>query len=572
MLRFCVPACLVAIAFAATLSVGVVQAADRVFDRTACLLPLAADAQPRDASTILNTPELRFADPIPGWSNYLRVWRAHHADPTNADIRRFLTLPLSTADGNTVAIRSIRGRSAPSWIGWRAGTYQQIDTPHLTVYSHADAASGRRVAEDLERCYWVWTQMFFPLWEASGQVTAALSGMPPDADVGEYLQNNPKRLTVRRKLRVVLFRDAAEYQQTLGQVIPGIERSTGFYNDERQTAFFFAGSIQDEHADDAATRRHEMVHQLFREATRSGLGGDMPGEQAGFWLVEGIAGYCESLHFGSHEATVGGWDSPRLQFARFRSLVNQDVMPIRELAADGRVAAQQRDDLARWYAHAIAQTHHLMDSSVTTNRQWLYRQLASLYRVRVELPGSDELPDVDAGFVRFLRVDDALLAANPVKRPLRQLCLAQCDVTGEGLATVPPSQQLNWLDLSRLPIDAHDVARILPAPTLLTQLSLEATRTDESIRDWLTQARRLEEVDLSFTRINDDVVDTLGASADLQVLWLTGCPITDRSISSIAKMKRLQSVDLQRTQVSEAGLDQLRRSRPDLNINPLTLR
>ena len=114
--------------------------------------------------------------------------------------------------------------------------------------------------------------------------------------------------------------------------MPGIERSTGYYNDQNQTIFLYVGDV-----DDAATRRHEMVHQLFREATRSSLRQDrMPAEQSGFWLIEGIAGYFESLKVGDRVATVGGWDASRLQFARYRTLALADVMPMEELERDGR--------------------------------------------------------------------------------------------------------------------------------------------------------------------------------------------------------------------------------------------
>ena len=57
--------------------------------------------------------------------------------------------------------------------------------------------------------------MFFPLWEASAQVTASLGGLKPQESVAQFLDRRPSRITVRRKLRVVLFRDASEYRRTL---------------------------------------------------------------------------------------------------------------------------------------------------------------------------------------------------------------------------------------------------------------------------------------------------------------------------------------------------------------------
>ncbi len=316
-----------------------------------------------------------------GWKAYLRLWRSHHQYPADPTIRRFLGLPLK----GTLEMEARRGRSSPRWLGWRAGTFAQVDTPHFVIYSRAAEEPSRQVAEDLERCYWVWTQMFYPLWEGAPQVSAALGDMPTDQSVIDYLKGKTSRITIRRKLQIVLFRNAQEYQQTLGPDVPGIERSTGYYNDQKQTTFLYADETED-----AATRRHEMVHQLFRQATRSALGRSAPGEAKGFWLVEGIAGYFESLHLDGPVATVGGWDSPRLQFARYRIVASGDLMPVAELMSDGRIAAQQRQDIARWYAHAIAQTHHLLDGGDPRHRRWVYQQLADLYKIRAELAPTAE--------------------------------------------------------------------------------------------------------------------------------------------------------------------------------------
>ncbi len=317
-------------------------------DRTTCIYPRSSQAAGLIPAGAVYPDQAMGDAASNGWKAYMRVWKALHENPGDPTLRRFLGLPLDGA----VEAKIKRGRSAPSWLPWRPG-YQQVDTPHLTIYTHAPAAATVRVAEDLENCYWVWTQMFFPFWEAAPQVSTILKDLTADQDVVDFLRRKSSRITVSRKLRVVMFRDAAEYQRTLGPDNPGIERSTGFYNDNLQTTFLYAAD-----SDDAATRRHEMVHQLFRQATRSTLGKNMPGEDSGFWLVEGIAGYFESLQFHGGLATLGGWDSSRLQFARFRMLAYGDEMPMEELTADGRIAAQQRQDIAQ-----LVRARHRTDSS-----------------------------------------------------------------------------------------------------------------------------------------------------------------------------------------------------------------
>ncbi len=534
-------------------------------DRTTCFVPPAGDGANDEIAPAGTFADQAFGEgAAAGWNGYIRLWRALHADPTSAEIRRYLGLPLRGAANVTPR----RGRSAPSWLGWRVGSYQQIETPHFTIYTRAAPQAAQHVAQDLERCYWVWTQMFFPLWEAGAQVQTNLAGLSPDQSVVEYLKRRPARITIRRKLRVVLFRNAAEYRQKLSPIIPGIERSTGFYSDQNQTTFLYPADV-----DDAATRRHEMVHQLFREATRSGLGRGMPAEQSGFWLIEGIAGYFESLDVGSQLATVGGWDSSRLQFARYRMLVGGDMMPMDELTRDGRVAVQQRPDLARFYAHAIAQTHHLMDGGDTAARRWIYGQLAQAYKIKTDLPAGS-LPDQpERRLNQFLRIDDDHLGDNPVRSELTRLCLAGCDVTATGLRKIRPSSSLRWLDLSRLASVDNDIVRALvPEPTSMQQLSLELTAVDRGLNDWLGKATNLQELDLSFTAVDDSLIDAIAGGKEIAVLWLTGSKVSDASIEPIAKMPKLESVDLQRTKVTAAGLARLKKLRPNLSINPLELR
>ena len=534
-------------------------------DRTTLFLPLAPEVEGSESGEGLFADVALGEQASPGWKAYRRLWQAHHADPANAGIRRFLGLPLKGDFESTAK----RGRGAPRWLGWKSGSYAQVDTAHFVLYSKADREASMRVAEDLERCYWVWTQMFFPLWESSAQVSLALKDMGDDESVTSFLESSPQRITTRRKLRVVLCSNADEYRKVLGAT-PGVELSTGFYSDKYKTVLLFASE-----QDDPATRRHELVHQLFREATRSGLGRSMPATNEGFWLIEGIAGYFESLYLGPEIATVGGWDSSRLQFARYRLLVGGDSMSMDELRQDGREAAQARSDIARWYAHAILRTHQLLDGRSARDRQWVYDQLATLYKINAESASLEDELDwsgLDRSVRKFLTVDDQHLADNRVCYPIQQLCLAGCEVSETGLQTIPVSPSLQWLDLSRLPIGNAAVRRLVPEPEKLEQLNLEATRIDSGLENWLRKATKLNEVDLSWTKMGDGAIESLSGATKITTLWMTGTQISDQSLAAILKMPDLESVDVQRTKVSGAGVKQLQAGGSQLDVNPLELR
>lgn len=150
--------------------------------------------------------------------------------------------------------------------------------------------------------------------------------------------------------------------------------------------------------------------------------------------------------------------------------------------------------------------------------------------------------------------------------------MSGCEVTGDGIGLLPASDQITWLDLSRLPIGNADVTRLVTAPSSLRQLTLEATRVDSGLAQWLSGAKNLRELDLSSTPMNDSIIESIAGAANLQTLWMTGTKVTDASIPIIANFKELESVDLQLTKVTAAGLSQLKNARPKLQINPLELR
>ncbi|WP_146594481.1 leucine-rich repeat domain-containing protein [Novipirellula galeiformis] len=505
------------------------------------------------------------------WRAYRELWQTHASDPANRGVRRFLGLPL---DG-VIEVRSIRGRSAPTWLRWQRGSYQQYESPHFSIYSRASDEDTRRVAEDLEQCYWVWTQMFFPLWEGNAQVAIAFADWRRGTSIADHLAKSTSRLATRQKMRVVLFRDGNEYAATLSKQIPGIERSTGFYSDENRTTFLFAG-----HEETEATRRHELVHQLFREATRSSRGrgsrsanDTMPGEGSGFWLIEGIAGYFESLRIGDGIATVGGWDASRLQYARYRTNVGGDFMPLQELEPEGRLAAQQRTDLARYYAHAIAHTHQLLDGGNLENRKWIYHRLAMMYGIESPYPESPAPQPTMQQMRSFLNVRDSDLKGNPPSPTTKRLCLAACEVTPEGMQSFPPLPELDWLDLSKnRQITSDAVNALISEATSITQLSLEATAVDNGIATRLAMASELEEIDLSFTAVDDDVIEAIKGLQELRTLWLTKTQVSDAAMDMIESLSKLEVLDVQQTRVSEARLEKFKRARPDVKLNPLELR
>jgi hypothetical protein len=391
-------------------------------DRLVTCLPLLA-TDPCNVSIEFDTIVVPNLDPEGGWKRYLNVWQQLAKDPSNASIRRFLALPL----GESSPYRMARGRTAPVGVPWRPGQFRRLSTPLLTIDSSATDDQTREVADDLHRCYWLWTQVFFPFWKNASAVDAATT-QDDEEDNATILAG--RRLTTPSLMRVVLFADRKEYLNVLSSKVPGIEVSTGYYDDNNRTSYFYVGNDPDV----ARSRRHEWTHQLFREASTSKLKQDSPGRDRDFWIVEGIAGYMESIEIAGGNAMTGGWDASRLQYARYRTLVAGESLSIDELRMEGQSAVQKRSDLAGWYSHAITWTHALMHADDGKHRETLFRWIAQVYQMNLRDAGS-KLPintTETLSIERFLRIDDSFVVEHPTSRKLTDLCLAGCDLSKEG--------------------------------------------------------------------------------------------------------------------------------------------
>lgn len=476
---------------------------------------------------------------------YTFLWRALRENPESPTVRRQLGLPT----GNTARVSIRPGRNAPAALGWLPRSYLVAETPHFRIFSAASRRETTALAADLERFFEVWSQIFRRQWIDDDSLCRAIAKQQPVAPSARHIQ-------------IALFADRETYLRVLAPGQPATNQSTGFYSPENQLTLLFAGEDAD-----AETRYHEVTHQLLQEAC-----GDVvtaPGIERGFWLVEGIACYMESVRFFDSFASVGGWEAERMQFARARWL-RQSPPDLAELAAAGRDEVQQRDDLGAWYSAATAYTHLMMDSP--TLRPRLLRYLQSIYRGR---PDDNTLladhPDWASQLISFLRLEANNNLPLYPDTQLTSLCLGGTEVTRRTLELLPPQPQLDWLDLRGLPVTSSDVARLLGDGNALTRLNLEQTRIDDELRLRLRQQHALEEIDLSFTAVGDPTVNELRRADDLHTLWLTGTRITDAAVPALLQLRALQYLDVQRSGVSADALDRLREARDDVQLNPLQL-
>ena len=478
---------------------------------------------------------------------YRLLFEILHHDPTHAEATKILALP----KGPARKPRATLARSRQGQLGWPARSYWTVRSKHFEVITYRTAKAGIELAEHLEQLHQVWRQVFFRYW---GDATIL-----KDRCAGE-----PRSWPAEPIHRAVLFADRQQYINYFSRSQPQIGITTGYYDKSGKTSYFFASEPAL-----TATWYHEATHQLFQERGQSI---DNPGQQQNFWAAEGVALYMESLHFQEDYCTLGGFESSRLQYARYDKYVNRSYLPLRQLLQLGQSELQGHAEIRSLYRQSAGLAHFLMTGKEGRYRGAFIDYLRKLYR------GSDEvatLPadtgktamELDQQYHDFLMVRDQDLSVLNKSRSLRQLVLGHTQVTNEGFLQLGEQPNMEWLDLTATRIDEQGMVK-LEQWVSLERISLEGTRITDLLVSRLARLPNLLELDLSGTPITDESLKELGRLTKLRVLWLTGTRITDAGLPHLEQLKQLEVLNLDQTKVSDAARERLQEKLPKLKPAP----
>ena len=447
------------------------------------------------------------------------------------------------ATGPSIVVR--RGTERIKLLDWSARRYWRVETPHFEIITNVTRADdARSIGGRLEDHYAVWQQIFFDYWS---------DGAKPAFD---FEAQTAPQLAAAKQHQVVVFADRQQYitrMNSLGRVSTDSE---GIYNDDREQSFFYA---RDELG--VASWYHETTHQLFQET-----GKVAPGNQINIhmWIIEGIAIYMESLQAHDGYFTVGGFDAPRMQYARYRRLNDGYYVPLRELTSFDRDKLNNHDDIRRLYTQAGGLAHFLMDDKSGRYRRAAVDLLKAVYTDRDNF---DMLPalagagfeELDAQYVDFLAVSDDDLAQHlsPADRVVK-LSLGHTAVTDKGLAHLVNCTNLEWLDLENTAVTDTGMAH-LKAAVKLNRLNLKKTAVGDASLAMIGRFRQLDDLNLAHTKITSNGLGQLAQLDKLTAIWLEGTAIDDASLSYLPRLSKLEFLDLAATPITDELLSRVAR-------------
>lgn len=478
---------------------------------------------------------------------YRILWRLLRENPDHPGARKVLSGLVASATANP---RLRKGTAALSDLGWAPRSYYSVNSRHFNLVSNADSDSTKVLAAQLEQTFVLWTQIFYSAWAEPGTLAAGLSKADP------VTINFPRN---RDKFRVVLMKDRESYLELLGASEEAAGASVGYYWPAGKQSIFYASDELE------LTLNHELTHQFFAESARELDKKSTVGESGDYWIVEGIAMYMESLSRHENHWTVGGWESARLQTARYRGVRDGFWIPTERLSSSTLEGWKADPQISLLYTHAAGLTHALMDDRLgKPTRSATISAIGALYAGRrlgktlLQPFGIDETTSKNNYQDALLVTDADVIGLSESKKQVDELVLVGSRLTADSWNDLTAQSQVRWLDVSFSNVSEQALARWLSGSQKLERLSVEGTQLSGVAAASGRKLQTLTELDLSDTGLTDAQLQALQGHPTLEVLWLTRTQVTDEALSTIRSLPQIRLVDVTGTAATSTAWQQWR--------------
>lgn len=273
-----------------------------------------------------------------------------------------------------------------------------VETEHFEVKTTTSRKEAAAMARHLEEFRSVWEILFFPMTVSEKEAAAVVLG---------------KKEQAGGKHKVVIFRNRDEYLREILRLDAGGEISSGGYFPDKKTVYLYRPDPNEEDETPLNVMAiHEAAHQLFAEtgfirgaALRRRAN---PGEQAQFWMTEGIACYLETFKASERGWTVGGTASYRFLRAKERADEADGLLPIAQLAAMGKNVFQSDPQPAKLYTESAGLVSFFFHGDGGKYREAFLSSLHALYQGKespdlLEKSTGTSYSRLDEEFQDFLR-------------------------------------------------------------------------------------------------------------------------------------------------------------------------
>lgn len=260
-------------------------------------------------------------------------------------------------------------------------------TEHFEVHTNYGLERGVELGVALEDYHRFFVRNFAAFFSTPQQMQALFDGGSADL-----------RGTDRTRYTIHYYRSRGEFVARLKDKQPNIEVSNGLYLPADRVAYFYHHDDTQDPGGNMQTMFHEVTHQLLGESAKAIR--DV-GQNANFWLVEGLACYMESFDRAGGRSRVGDPNHLRIQWARVRALDEQFHIPMQQFTALGMREFQYVGDvptLQRYYSQASGMAHFFLHYRDGLYRDALIAHLSQIYspnaRTRERAQGLDVLTGV----------------------------------------------------------------------------------------------------------------------------------------------------------------------------------
>lgn len=288
----------------------------------------------------------------------------------------------------------------------------EVLTEHFEIRTNHSLERGVELGKALEDFHRFFVREFAAFFNTRQQMQALFNSGSSD------LRGVGKRHVIH------YYRTRNEYVATLKPRQSNIEVTNGLYLPGDRIAYFY--DDPDHRDGNLETMFHEVTHQLLGESARSI---NQVGEDANFWIVEGIACYMESFSRNDGHFTVGDPLHTRMHWARVRLIEQDFYRPMQKFTALGRREFQFGFDtptLEKCYSQVTGMVHFFLHAQGGAYREPFIMHLSQVYspnkRVRDRAAGLDELTGVpfeelDRQYAEYIKaLPSALDAAKTVQQ------------------------------------------------------------------------------------------------------------------------------------------------------------